>query len=59
MRAKSRAFTKAKAVTVSVTNVPNDLLSALRADAKNNHRSLSGHVRALLADVLTKRKGAA
>lgn len=43
-------------VTVSVTNVPKNLLETLRADAKNNHRSLSGHVRALIEEAIEKRK---
>ena len=57
MKAQKRARTKEKTVTVSVTNVPNDLLAALRVGAKNSNRSLSGHVRALLLEVLEKRGG--
>jgi hypothetical protein len=56
MKDSKRASTKAKMVTVSVTNVPKNLLETLRADAKNNHRSLSGHVRALIEEAIEKRK---
>ena len=56
MKDSKPGSTKAKLVTVSVTNVPKNLLDVLRADAKNNHRSLSGHVRALIEEAIEKRK---
>lgn len=52
MRARKKQITKAKRVTVSVTNVSQDLAELLREDAKKHHRSLSGHVRALLEERL-------
>lgn len=55
MKGSKRGITKEKRVSVSVTNVPKNLLAILRADAKNNHRSLSGHVRALIEEAIEKR----
>jgi len=35
-------------VNLSIKNVPDDLAARLRAQAANNHRSLQGHLMALL-----------
>ena len=56
MKDSKSTNTKEKLVTVSVTNVPKNLLDVLRADAKTNHRSLSGHVRALILGAIESKK---
>jgi hypothetical protein len=39
---------------VSVGKLDRDLVEQLRADARENHRSLSGHIRALLESAVAQ-----
>jgi hypothetical protein len=48
MRATHGAKPRAKNISITVGGVGRELLRRLREDAKENHRSLAGHVRALL-----------
>jgi hypothetical protein len=48
MKAKKQTQKDQQTTAVSVTNVPLDLVRAVRQQARANHRSLAGHIRALL-----------
>jgi hypothetical protein len=48
MRATNKAKSQGKLVSVTVGGLSRETVKALREDAKQNHRSLAGHIRAIL-----------
>lgn len=54
MRATNGAKTRNKQVCVTVNGLSREAVKALRDDAKENHRSLAGHIRALIEAALEK-----
>jgi hypothetical protein len=55
MRATNGAKTTAKMVSITVGGMGREVVKRLREDAKENHRSLAGHIRALLEKSLEAR----
>jgi plasmid stability protein len=56
MRDEMKSRKPAKQANISITGVPGKLLAELREDAKRNHRSLAGHIRAILEHALESRE---
>lgn len=54
MEATNKAKNQGKAVAVTVGGLSRETVKALREDAKENHRSLAGHIRAILESALLK-----
>jgi hypothetical protein len=54
MRATNKAKSAGKPVSITVGGLARETVKALREDAKQNHRSLAGHIRAMLENALTK-----
>ena len=52
MRATNKAKSQGKLVAVTVGGLSRETVKALREDAKQNHRSLAGHIRAILESAL-------
>jgi len=52
MRATNKAKSQGKLVAVTVGGLSRETVKALREDAKQNHRSLAGHIRAILEGAL-------
>jgi len=52
MRATNKAKSQGKVVAVTVGGLSREIVKALREDAKHNHRSLAGHIRAILESAL-------
>lgn len=52
MRATNKAKTNGKLVAVTVGGLSRETVKALREDAKQNHRSLAGHIRAILENAM-------
>ena len=58
MRATNKANRAGKTITITVGGLTRDTVKALREDAKENHRSLAGHIRALIESALEKAEAA-
>jgi hypothetical protein len=54
MRATNKANRPGKTVTITVGGLTSETVKALRAEAKENHRSLAGQIRALIESALEK-----
>jgi hypothetical protein len=52
MRATNKAKHNGKLVAVTVGGLSRETVKALREDAKQNHRSLAGHIRAILENAM-------
>jgi hypothetical protein len=52
MRATNKAKNNGKLVAVTVGGLSRETVKALREDAKQNHRSLAGHIRAILENAM-------
>jgi hypothetical protein len=55
MKATNGAKRAAKMVSITVGGLRREVVKRLREDAKENHRSLAGHIRALLEESLETR----
>jgi len=55
MRATHGAKKSAKSISITVGGMDREVVKQLREDARNNHRSLAGHIRALLEKSLEGR----
>jgi len=58
MRATKDANRLGKTVTITVGGLTREAVKTLRQDAKENHRSLAGHIRALIESALEKTEAA-
>jgi hypothetical protein len=55
MRATNGAKKVAKHISITVGGMNREVVKRLREDARENHRSLAGHIRALLEESLDAR----
>lgn len=58
MRATKDANRLGKTATITVGGLSREAVKALRQEAKENHRSLAGHIRALIETALEKTQAA-
>jgi hypothetical protein len=54
MASQNKRLSGQKYRAVSVGKLDRELVDQLRADARQNHRSLSGHIRALLESAVAQ-----
>ena len=54
MESQNKRLSGQKYRAVSVGKLDRELVDQLRADARQNHRSLSGHIRALLESAVAQ-----